>query len=166
MPDELQAYPVEIAEQLRVQRQLTAHALAKLVLFHRHHAHQFVIQVHAQVRQVRQQRGRWRVVQLQAGFGGQAVTPQAEFDMLAVAHAQQQAVGRMPELLEGFRNRPVRYRGYGWLGKRGDRGGSGALRQGSKQRHRQAPGTRGITSHHASRSTGFKEGTGCGVRGL
>ncbi|MCY1409887.1 hypothetical protein D9M71_252460 [compost metagenome] len=167
VPDKLQTYPVEVAEQFRVQRQLATHTLAQLLFFHRNYAHQLVVEVDAQVRQVRQQGWRRRVVQLQAGIGGQAIATQAELNMLAVAYPQQQAVGRMSKLLEGFRNLPVWYRGCGYrrLGKRSYRSSSGALRQGGKQRHRQAPGTRGITSHHASRSTGFMEGIARGVRG-
>lgn len=109
-PDELQAQAVEIAEQLRVEGQALAHALAGLAGLRRQHAHQRIVEVDAHMGLAGQQRRRGGVFQVQLRGGGQTVAAQAELHLIAAADAQQQAVGIPAELLEAVPGFPARRR--------------------------------------------------------
>gem|GEM_PF-4897373 len=135
VPYEFDAYPVEVAEQARVQRQVRADTLANLLLSDWQRPHQLIVQIDPQVRQHRDQGGRRRVVQVQCGIGSDAIMTQAELDLLGVAYAQHQLVPRAAQVAEAATGVPAGRHEVGsdlWLC-------SGASSDGPKQEGQQRP---------------------------
>ncbi len=132
--DEFDSHPVEIAQQARVQGQLLTNTLADLLLGNGQRAHQLIVQVHAQVRQHRDQRRRWRVVQVQGGGGGDPVMTQAELDLLRVAYAKQQLVAGTAQVAEAATGVPARRRAVGVEARLSEGGSAECPQQGGEQR--------------------------------
>ena len=133
MADKLKANAVEVRNHPGIEGHFLLSLAPQLIFLDGQHAHQHVIEVHADMRKRRNQRRRGRVVQLQAGIAGDAVTAQGELNLLGTVDAQQQGVGRAAQLLEGARDGPawqrvgtlrdhrftLRCRAAGWQGQRG-----------------------------------------------
>ncbi|MNG30717.1 hypothetical protein D3C84_1163890 [compost metagenome] len=81
---------IEVANEAGIQRERARDLLAELLVEDRQHAHQFVIEVHLDVRALGVQRRRGGVEQLQFGGIDQLVAAHAELGVEVAQHVAQQ----------------------------------------------------------------------------
>ncbi|MNM94039.1 hypothetical protein D3C81_1064290 [compost metagenome] len=126
VPDQLQVEPVEFRDQPRLQRQLLLQVAAGRFARHGHGLRNLAVDQHVDVRDLRQQRGRVAVAQLQARTGDDLVRAHGKGHAVDPVHAAQLERQIRAELLERHRHDAAARAGSGSAGT----GGSGHGRDG------------------------------------